>query len=100
MKATRSGVPRETRQNEMKITISEWRKALEAAVAGSGEDGMTALEISNALGVSIDVVRRRLTQLKADGHLIVGRGQREYLDGRVGLVPVYRPARTAAVKKP
>lgn len=73
-----------------KITVDEWRSALEAAMHRAGDDGLTMNEIADALGCSPASARDKLAALHRAGRLISGKRPQMSIDGVTRSVPVYR----------
>ena len=71
--------------------LEQFARAMSNAPDDAGE---TAIEIAERLGISIDLVRRRLRRAQRAGRLIVGRALRERIDGQPCPVPVYRLRQT------
>lgn len=75
-----------------RITEDEWQAELERLAAASrttGGDGLTGPEWAQRLGLSRRQVRALLGAAKARGLLVVNKGKREVLDGRMVTMPVY-----------
>lgn len=68
-------------------------KALTSLRKVANDEGDTAEELAAKVGHDVKWVHKRLKAAKAQGKLIVGRAQRERLDGKTTTVPVYRIAK-------
>lgn len=81
------------------ITEAEWLEALNDAFTASGDDGMTTVEIAEALGKDpYSVYQRRAVQFLIrravnSGSVVVGHGYRNTVTGVRMRVPVYRRVR-------
>ena len=72
-----------------RITVEEWRVALEAAMGHSDDAGMTTQELADAMGVSTRVALERLRKLAKAGTLRHGKRQTVGVSGRPAWTPVY-----------
>ena len=77
-----------------RITVSEGEliQALQEAfrTRPDGEGYLTTVELSEATGMSHEIIMQALKKLKLSGRLEAGRVYREDLGGRFNKVPAYR----------
>lgn len=73
------------------ITREEWLAELERVMKSPEDgDGMTVLELAEAMGWSEKRTREALHKLNRAKRIAVNRGTRYALDGRRASVPLYR----------
>ena len=75
---------------ETVISHDEWMRAIEDVFARTGDAGLTARELGDALGCGERATHTRLQALARANRLIVGRARRQSLIGLPIMVPVYR----------
>jgi predicted transcriptional regulator len=74
------------------IPLEAWLKELQTLTANSSnDDGFSAQEIADKLGMTVQTVRIKLRPLAKQGKIKVGRRADTRIDGRPCEVPVYRP---------
>lgn len=73
--------------------LQEMQEVLSASAVGieGGDTGLTADEWGEAWGISKGTARNRLKVLWKQGRIEVGRRMTRFMDGRLGMLPVYRP---------
>lgn len=76
-------------KTEPKIALEEWLAELQR-LGDRSDEGLTAHEWAEAMGVEHECALRRLNKAKAAGWLKVGRRKVVKLDGVAGLIPVYQ----------
>ena len=77
-----------------KITTDEWLAELERVYSPNDADGMTAIEIAEAMGKGVAAARIYLGRaIRAGVWELAGKAQRPAIDGRICRVPVYRPVK-------
>ena len=81
------------------ISLEQWRAELERVMGRSGDEGMTAHQLAEAMGWHVQRMRRTLAILKAEGHLVRGTRLFERLDGTMAPLPVYSLRKVAKLPK-
>jgi len=74
-------------------TVTEWLDELVRLSAKSDDDGMTAFEWAEAMGVEHECALRRLKKAKDMGWLKVGRRRTFTINDRACISPVYQIVR-------
>jgi hypothetical protein len=80
------------------ITTTEWLDEL-ARLSARSDEGLTAAEWSEAMGVGTRTVLMRLQLAQKSGWLRVGKRTGTSLDGRVKVSPVYQIVRPMKAKE-
>lgn len=71
-------------------TLDEWLAEIGRLHAGGGDEGYTGPELRAHLKCGREIVRQIVLHGVTTGQIVRGQQQREGMDGRWRLVPVYR----------